>query len=40
MVLHVDFTISLYLYIVLMCKPLLGVFLMIAEQKFYPNRCN
>ena len=37
MVLHVDFTILLHFYIVLMFKPLLVVFLVIAEQKFYPN---
>ena len=40
MVLHVDFTILLHFYIVLMFKPLLVVFLVIAEQKFYPNWCN
>ena len=37
MVLHVDFTILLHFYILLMFKPLLEVFLVIAEQKFYPN---
>lgn len=37
MVLHVDFTIPLHFYIVLMFKPLLVVFWVIAEQKFYPN---